>query len=167
MQQLHPFGLMTQRVDERARQDGAAIFLPLPVAYENLPVLEIKVFNPQPHRLHEPQPRAGEQPGYQPVGARELRQQPLHLLAGEDDGYAGRVLGALDAFDVRQLDLEHVPVEEEQGAECHVLCRGGDLASDGEVGEEEADLLRPHLLRVALLVEEGEAPDPIRIRPLT
>lgn len=47
-----------------------------------------------------------------------------------------------------------------------VLRRGRDAARDGNVREELPDLVSPHLRRVALAVENDEAPDLVRVCPL-
>jgi hypothetical protein len=62
--------------------------------------------------------------------------------------------------------LEHIAVEEKEGAERLILGRGGDAAVRGQVREELADLIRPHLFRVALVVEEDEALAPVDVGAL-
>lgn len=97
------------------------------------------------------------------VSAGELRQQGLGLPAGEDDGHLNRPLGPHNALDEGEFYLEHVAVEEEQGAQRLVLRGGRDVPLDCQMGEELPDLLDAHLLRVALAVEEDEAFDPVRV----
>ncbi len=51
----------------------------------------------------------------------------------------GQSLGALGADDTvepGEVDVQHVPVQEQEGAQRLVLGRGGDMAIDGQRGEE-------------------------------
>jgi hypothetical protein len=89
-----------------------------------------------------------------------------HLLAGKDHGEALWLLGADHVFEPAQLDAQHLAVEKEQGAEGLVLRRGAGVALHREGGEEVGHLLFAHLPRVALVVEEDVAPDPVAVRLL-
>jgi len=51
-------------------------------------------------------------------------------------------------------------MQEEQGAERLILCRGTDPAAHGEVGEKLDDLGRPHLRRMPLAVKEDVSTRP-------
>jgi hypothetical protein len=51
----------------------------------------------------------------------------------------------------RQVDAEHLQIEEQQGVESLVLGAGGDVAVGRQVGEEQLDLGRPHGVGVALM----------------
>jgi hypothetical protein len=51
-------------------------------------------------------------------------------------------------LDGRQFEVQHVAVEEQEGAEGDVLCGGGELALDGQVGQVGANLLRSPVFRV-------------------
>ena len=81
-------------------------------------------------------------------------------LSCQDHRQALWPLGANRALDASRLDLEHLLVKEEQGAEGLVLRRGRDLPFDSQVREEGVDLGRAHLPRMTLVVEEDEALDP-------
>jgi hypothetical protein len=65
------------------------------------------------------------------VAAFRVRNQ-----AGEDDGHSGWPLGPHNALDEGEFDLEHIAVEEEQGAQRLVLRGGRDAPLDGQVREE-------------------------------
>jgi hypothetical protein len=55
-------------------------------------------------------------------------------------------------------------VEEEQGAEGLVLRRGGDVAVDGQIGEEVVDFRFTHFDGMALAVEQDVAFGPVVVR---
>jgi hypothetical protein len=78
------------------------------------------------------------------------------LVAGEDDRQALRALRAHDAIEPGQVGLQHVPVQEQEGAQGLVLGRGGHPAVDRQRGEEAGDLRSPHLRGMALGVEEED-----------
>jgi len=69
------------------------------------------------------------------------------------------------------IEVEHLPVEEEKGAEGLVfpegrrdgVCGGGDRVVDGKVSEEALDLLAPHFRGVAVMVKENESSRPREI----
>jgi len=54
-----------------------------------------------------------------------------------------------------------VAVEEEDGGEGLILCRGGDVFFNGEVGDECLDLWHAHVFGVAFAVVEDVAFDPV------
>lgn len=70
---------------------------------------------------------------------------------------------ALDAGNEGQFALENLPVEKEQGAEGLVLSGGSDVALKGEVAEEGCNLFFAHLLRMALVMEQNKATDPVDV----
>ena len=76
------------------------------------------------------------------------------------------MLGRLgpDAVDgVVELLVEDRAIEEQQRAEGLILRRGGDMAFDGQMGEERLDLRAAHVLGVALAVVQDEAAHPIDV----
>ena len=62
-----------------------------------------------------------------------------------------------------QLYLENPAVQEQQGGSGLGLGRGGNVALDGQMAEERADLRSAKLLRVAFAVKEDEAPCPVDV----
>ncbi len=101
--------------------------------------------------------------GHEPVVAFEVREDGASLSTGEDDGELGRPTHPLNAGDEVEFPIQHLLVEEKQGAEGLILRGGGDALLDGEMAEKGGDLFFAHLRGVALLVEEDEAADPIEI----
>jgi hypothetical protein len=70
----------------------------------------------------------------------QLREDALHLGAGEDGRQAAPGLGAYELIEPGQVHAEHVAVEEQQSGQGLVLGRCGDAAFDGEVVEESGEL---------------------------
>jgi hypothetical protein len=96
----------------------------------------------------------------------EPLEHPAHLRAREHDGEPRGALRAHDDVQPRQIDLQHLLVEEQEGAQGLVLGRGSDLPIDRDRGEELRDVRGTHLGGVALVVEDDEAPDPGDVRLL-
>jgi hypothetical protein len=89
-----------------------------------------------------------------------VEEDGLHLVGREDDGELGGLLGALDVLDELERLVEDFAVEEEEGAEGLILRGCGDVALDGEMSEETADVLFGELSRVTTVVEENVLADP-------
>jgi hypothetical protein len=86
----------------------------------------------QHSRTRGPAPESGEQAGHELRHAVQSLEHGAHLLAGEDDGQPRRPLGAYHAIQPGEIDLQHVAVQEQQGAERLVLGRGGDVTVHGQ-----------------------------------
>ena len=72
--------------------------------------------------------------------AHEATENLLDFEAAEDAGDQRWPLGPFDVFDMRQIEMQHAPIQKEQGAECDVLGRGSHMAVGGKV--IEGDLIR-------------------------
>ncbi len=85
------------------------------------------------------------------------------LLAGQHDGQEPGPLGPNDIVEPRQIDAEHLAIEEQQGAQGLVLGGGCHFVVNGERCQERGDVGRSHLSRVALVVEEDVSLDPVDV----
>ena len=66
-----------------------------------------------------------------------------NLVTRQDDGQMLGPLGADDVVEPRELDAEHLAIEEEQGAQRLVLGGGRDFVVNRERGQEGGDLGAP------------------------
>jgi hypothetical protein len=130
------------------------------VARRELHALEVHVLDPQAKQLQQAQSSAVEERGLEAPGAVELRQHGAHLRPREDGRDAARLPGSGGSVEPLELAVEHAAVDEEQRREGLVLRAGADATLHGEVREERGHLGDAHVLRVALAVEEDEAPRP-------
>ena len=75
----------------------------------------------------------------------------------------GRLLDRLanHARNQTGVDLKYALIEEEQCAECLILRAGADVAFDGEMRQKLIDLGSAHVDRMALVVKEDVALDPV------
>src|SRR2546428_538613 len=92
--------------------------------------------------------------------ALELCEHGPCLLLSQYDGYPGGALRSNQLGEPADILVEHLRVQEQQGAQRLVLRRGAHATLRGEMGEERADLGPSHLLRVALVMEQHEASYP-------
>jgi hypothetical protein len=90
------------------------------------------------------------------VNAAELTDDGADFVTGQHHRQAGGSLGTDDVVEPRQLLREHLAVEEEQRAQRLVLGGTGDMALDGQRGQEPRHLESTHLERVTLAMEEDE-----------
>ena len=83
----------------------------------------------------------------------------MNFGACEDGGESFGPPGRGDVFAAWEFGLKDVPVEEDNGAAGDVLCGSGDLALDGEVCEEEADVISGEVSGVPFAAELDELAD--------
>ena len=138
---------------------------PLPWRTMKLKAAEVEVVNAKLTALLAAHARAVEQARHQAVavvGARHGVEEETDFLGRQDEGQAfgpARAAGV----DARQFDAEHLLIKEQQGEQGLVLGAGGDMAVDGQVGEEPLDLRRAHGAGVAHAVEADELLDPVGV----
>ena len=140
------------------RQHRDAILVALAATDDDLVRGEVDVLDAEPAALEHPEPGPVQQAGHEAGHPLEPLEHGAHLVAGEDDRQALGALRAHDAIEPGKIDLQHVPVQEQEGAQSLVLGGGGHVAVDRQGGEETGDLGRTHLGRMALGVEEEDVP---------
>jgi hypothetical protein len=82
--------------------------------------------------LQDAKAGAIEQARHETGHAGEPLEHGADLVAGEDDRESFGALGADETIQPGKVDFQHVPVKEQEGAECLVLGRRGDMAIDGQ-----------------------------------
>jgi hypothetical protein len=148
---------------QRLRQHRYAILRPLAVANQNLAPLEIEILHPQANAFHQAHAAAVKQTREQRMNSLHPVENALHLVARQHHRQARRPLGSHHAVEPRQVNAQDLPVQEQQGRQRLVLRRRGHLAFHGQVCEKGLDFARPHVPRMALVVEEDESPRPLNI----
>lgn|SRR6266545_674755 len=79
----------------------------------------------------------------QPQSPSQPAQHFLDFLPSEDERQANGALGPRRVLQPLQLPPEHLPEQEQEGAECLVLCRGADSEARRQASEERSDLADP------------------------
>jgi hypothetical protein len=92
-----------------------------------------------------------------------MRQERTHLGACQHHRQRFRAAGTRDVTEPRQLDVEHVAVEEEQRLQCLVLRRGADPALDCEVRQELLDLAGTEPARMPVPMKDDITPQPLQV----
>lgn len=152
--------MLPKELDEAIGQDGDAILGPFTVAHNDLSLIEIHILDPQSQALDQAQAGAIKQLGDQLMRAGHRGEDLLSLFFRQDRRETFGLLGTDGVDRALQVFLEHVLVEEQQRAESLILRGSRDVPIHCQVGEVLLDLGRSHLLWVAFIVEEDEAPDP-------
>lgn len=124
---------------------------------------EVDILGAQAAAFQDPQAGAVEQASHQLEDAVEPLEHRADFLPAQDDGQSRGPLGADDVVEPGQVNLQHLAVQEEEGAQRLVLGGGGNSAVDGQGGEKRRDLRGTHLGRVPLAVEEDVALDPLDV----
>ena len=143
-----------------------AILPPLAVTDHELVHREIDVLDSQPTALQQAQARTVQQNRHEPRDAVEALKDGANLMAGEHDRQVLGPLGSDHVLEPRELDTEHLAVEEQERAQRLILCRGGNLLPNREGREELGDLGGAHLHRMAFAVEEDVPLNPVDVRLL-
>jgi hypothetical protein len=155
-----------QWLAEALRQNANAVLRSLAEPHHEGVHLEVEILHPEPERLCEPQPGAVKQARHQTRRAMQGCKHGAHLRTGEDDRQADRLASPFDLAQLPEGDLQHAPIEKQQGSQRLGLGGGGHPPLHGQVGQEGADFLRAHVPRMPLLVEEHVAADPAEVRLL-
>jgi hypothetical protein len=163
MQRAHLHEVLSERRSRRLRQRRHAILVALRPAQTQLARLEVDVLHAQRESLEQAQSRPIEQSRYQPLHARELREQRAHLLTREHDRQPQRRVRANRARDVADVELQHLAIQEHERAERLILRRRRDAPFDGKVRQEAPNRVPSELARVTLAVIEHIPADPANV----
>jgi len=142
------------------RQHRPAVLVALAASNHDQVGAEIHVLHAETTALENAEAGAIEEAGHEPRWAGEPLEHGPHLVAGENDWQSLGSLCAHDVVEPRQVDRQHVTIEEQERAQGLVLGGGGDASLDGEGAQEPRDLGRAQLDGMALAVEEDEPADP-------
>jgi len=153
-----------KRFAQDVREDGNAVVLAFAIAYDDLSIVEVEVFDAQSQDFHEAKSAAVHKLGHEAVDAVHFRDDPLGLAFGEDGGEAfwfGRADG--DQGSLVQLKVEDMPVEKQDGANGLVplapparagVGGGGNVLFAGKMRDEGINFVHAHVAGMAFLVEE-------------
>ena len=97
---------------------------------------------------------------------RQPRQERAHLGTTQHHRQPLRGACARQPLEPRQLDVEHLAVEEQQRLQRLVLCGGAHPALDGEIREKALHLGGCELAGMAAIVKSDITPHPLQVRLL-
>jgi hypothetical protein len=155
--------LLAQWRLQRGGQHHHPVLVALGLAHHDHLPLEVDVLDAQPQALHQPHARAVQQARHQGHRAFELAQHLRHFAGTQDSGDAPRRRRPLQLLHPRQLNPEHLAVEEQQRAERLLVGGRGDATLGGQHGEERLDLGRPQIARVPQPAPADEEPYPVHV----
>ena len=154
---------LEQTADQRGGQQGCAVFATFAVMDgDHLPV-EVEIFHPQPGRLDHPEPGAVHQRSQQLIGLREQGKNFAGLGMGQHRGDMSGALGPHNFANLSQRLLQHPRIQEHQRIERQILRGRRHLALNRQPTEKGIDLHRPHLQRVAQLMEADKVTNPVPV----
>jgi hypothetical protein len=136
------------------------VLVALAAADDDLVGGEVHVLHPKPAALEHPESGAIEQVCHQLRGPVEPLEQCANFVSREYDGHVLGPLGTHDAIEPGKIDLEHIAVQEQEGAEGLILRRRRHAPFHGQPSQEAGDLGSPQLDWVTLAVEDDVPPDP-------
>lgn len=150
-------------VEQPIRNHRDAVLETLAIAHDDLPARQVDVLNAQAYPFHDSQPCAVKQTAEQCVDAAKLGQQGGDFRTRKDDWQTNRRLGAGDMVEPRQVGIQHLPIEKEQGGLGLVLRRRGHVTFDRQMAEKRLDVLGPQNRRMSLAVKMDVASNPVRV----
>jgi hypothetical protein len=157
------------RGHQGTRQHHDAVFAALGVAHDDHQAHKIHVLDAQAHALHHAHAGAIQQPHQQVGDALHVGQDAGDLVFGEHTGDARRPRRTVDVVEPGQIDVEHLAVQEQNGAQRLVVGGGGHMAFGGQHGQKSldsfgVDLARmPHGTRPAGPADEKAHPVPVHL----
>src|SRR5207247_6677047 len=95
------------------RQHCNAILVALAATDDDLVGGEVDILDAEPAALEHAEPGAIEQAGHEARHAVEPLEHGAYLVAREDDGQPLGALGAYDAVEPREVELQPVAVQEQ------------------------------------------------------
>lgn len=116
-----------QRLGQRMREGHAAILVSLAGANGNYFPLEVQVFDAEGEAFGQPQTASVEQGSHESGLPFEAREESGHFFFGENHREACGSVRTKEV-NVGERSAEDVPVEEEDGLQSLVLCRGRHMA---------------------------------------
>src|SRR6266536_4560161 len=149
-----------------AWEHGDPVLVALAAPDHNLVRGKVDVLYTKPTTFQYPEAGTVQQGGHEARDTVKPLEQRADLIPAEDDRKPLRAPRAHDAIEPREIHLQHVLVEEQEGAQRLILRRGGDLPIDRQGREELRNLDCAHLSGMPFVVEEDEAPDPGDVRLL-
>jgi len=125
---LNPGEVRLQRAAESLREDGNAFPHTLALSNGNLPISKIDILDAQPETFEQAQTAPVEEVGHDPVISLQMGENGASFGSRKDDGKLGRAANTLDG-DKFELPIEHLLVEEKQGAESLVCVEAATFES--------------------------------------
>lgn len=132
---------------QAVREHGEAIFVSFATADDDLPSVEVNIFDPESDAFHEPQSAAVEEFCHQSVNAAHGGENGVRFRGREDDGEAAGAMGGVQVAEVAKRLAEGIAVEEDEGIEGEIVGGGGDLEFHCQEVEERADAIGSGVLR--------------------
>ncbi len=163
VQGVHSFEMVLEGPPEAFGEDGDPLAEAFPVADDDMAVAEIDIFDAETDAFHEPEPGSVEEFGQKAVVAFHLVEDGVGFGGSKDDRDFRRSRNALDFADKVEFSVEKLLIKEEKGAESLILGGRGDVAFNGEVGEEGGDFFFAHVGRMPFSVEEDVSANPIHV----
>ena len=133
------------------------------MAHDDRAALEVQILDAQLQRLGDPHAGTVEQLRQHPVLALQQRQQTRHLGHRQHRRQPGRALRPADRIHPRQVQPQHLLVQEQQRRQRLSVGGHRDIALGRQPGQKVLNLGLPHLARMAKPLVPDEGPHPVDI----
>lgn len=133
VEKFHLPAVIRQVGDQRFGKNGISIFLSFAGPDANLFIGEIDVLNAEAEGFVKAESGAIEQLHEEFFSAGQIDDDGRNLLLGEHGGESLRTLGKLQILKPRKILLDHIPIEEQNGAHRLILCGCGYVSNRCEM----------------------------------
>ena len=158
-----PGHLLLKRQDQILRQDRNPVLGTFAVPNQDLPPLELDVFDAQPQSLSQSHASAVQHGCHESDRAAHLVKQQAHLGGSQYHRQPAWAPGGNDVVQPRQLNLQDHFVQKQDGRLRLPLGRRGNMPVHCQVSQEGCHFCRTEFAGMALAVKDDEAPDPVRV----
>ncbi len=160
VQASHDLQVVKEFALHKGWKRNGPVFLSFTAANKDLLSIEVKVLDAQLQCFVQSEARAVEQCRDQPGDSGQLTEDRSDFRTRHHHWQGGGHSSARKVAQGREVPLDDVFVEKEEGGEGLILCRGGDGLIDGQVCQEGLDVALAHVARMALVVKQDVAADP-------
>ena len=137
-----------QGLDQWLRQHDDAVLAALALAHDENLAIEVHVLYAESQSFHQPEAGAVQQCDEQCERRFHVIEELRNLRPGQHDWNSHRSFRPADLLHPRQLDIQHLPIEEEQGSQRLFVSGRGDVPFGRQVREKGFDLRRPQRPRM-------------------
>jgi hypothetical protein len=153
------FEVLSELRCDASRQQGNGVVPSFALTNDDVPCREVHVLDAQGSALGDSQARPIEELGHKARGSLKVLEDEVDFLPREHDRQAWDARRALEVFESRQIEVQHVAIEKDDGAKGLLMSRGARATLGDEHIEKRPNLRGAARARIAPVITH-ETRDP-------